>query len=139
MGRSVPTSQPGATGLPCVSCRLLGYRLVARYWTVDEARAALPRVRELVRRIMGAVGSTALAETNGHTPDNADVQAAMAELAADDIVLRDPSVGLIDFPARGADGIVYLLCWRADEDDLGWWHLPEDGFAGRQPLPRDPE
>jgi hypothetical protein len=45
---------------------------------------------------------------------------------------------LIDFHARGADGVVYLLCWRLDEPDLGWWHLPEEGFAGRKPLPRDP-
>ena len=52
-------------------------------------------------------------------------------------MLRDPSVGLIDFHARGPDGVVYLLCWRLDEPDLAWWHLPEDGFAGRKPLPRD--
>jgi len=33
---------------------------------------------------------------------------------------------------------VYLLCWRDPEADLTWWHLPEEGFAGRKPLPRDP-
>ena len=43
----------------------------------------------------------------------------------------------LDESARGADGVVYLLCWRLDEPDLAWWHLPEDGFAGRKPLPRD--
>ena len=25
-----------------------------------------------------------------------------------------------------------------EEDDLEWWHLPDEGFAGRKPLPRDP-
>jgi hypothetical protein len=46
---------------------------------------------------------------------------------------------LVDFPARGEDGVVYLLCYRLDEPDLEWWHRPEDGFAGRRRLPRDPE
>jgi hypothetical protein len=27
------------------------------------------------------------------------------------------------------------LCWQLGEDDLGWWHFPDEGFAGRHPLP----
>jgi hypothetical protein len=27
-----------------------------------------------------------------------------------------------------------LLCWLENEDTIGWWHLPEHGFAGRRPL-----
>lgn len=77
---------------------------------------------------------------NGHGPQpGEDVRAALAELAADDIVVRDPAAGLIDFPALGDDGVVYFLCYRIDEDALDWWHLPEEGFAGRKPLPRRPE
>ena len=110
-----------------------------RYWTVDEARAALPRVRELVQLVRRAALVGARVNGNGHGPrPAADVRAALEELAADDIVVRDPATGLIDFPALGDDGVVYFLCWRLDEDDLVWWHLPEEGFAGRKPLPRDP-
>jgi len=108
-----------------------------RYWTVDEARAYLPRLRELVERIRRASLAAARTRGNGHGPATDDVRDALDELAENDIVLRDPSVGLIDFHARGPDGVVYLLCWRLDEPDLAWWHLPEDGFAGRKPLPRD--
>jgi hypothetical protein len=107
-----------------------------RFWTVDEARAYLPRLRELVRAVQGAAVAVAHARSNGHGPVGTDVTDAMAELEAGDIVLRDPVTGLIDFHAQGDDGVVYLLCWRADEDDLAWWHLPEEGFAGRKPLPR---
>ena len=57
---------------------------------------------------------------------------------AGDIVLRDISRGLIDFHCRGDDGVIYFLCWLRDEDDLEWWHLPEEGFAGRKRLPRVP-
>lgn len=68
-----------------------------------------------------------------------DVQSAVAELADKGIVLRDPQTGLVDFPAITEKGVVYLLCWKRDEDDLGWWHFAEEGFAGRRPLPVPPD
>jgi hypothetical protein len=112
-----------------------------RYWTVDEASAYLPRLAELVAGIREAVGVAARASTNGHrrVGPSIDPRQAIAELQNGDIILRDPEQGIIDFHARGQDGVVYLLCWRLGEDELGWWHLPEEGFAGRKPLPRDPE
>jgi hypothetical protein len=111
-----------------------------RFWTVDEARGYLPRVRQLLEVIRGVATGAAKSTTNGHGPvGSADsVQATLEELREGDIILRDAESGLIDFHARGADGVVYLLCWRDGDDDLGWWHLPEEGFAGRKPLPRDP-
>jgi hypothetical protein len=66
------------------------------------------------------------------------VQASLEELRDGDIILRDAESGLIDFHARGSDGVVYFLCWRDGDSDLGWWHLPEEGFPGRKPLPRVP-
>jgi hypothetical protein len=60
--------------------------------------------------------------------------AASAELEAVDIVLRDPERGLVDFPSIRAGREIYL-CWLVDqEDEVGWWHEPETGFAGRRPL-----
>ena len=111
-----------------------------RYWTVDEARAYLPRLRELVATVheVATVGDRAPGNGKGRTEPAADVAAALQELEEGSIVLRDPSTGLVDFPARGEDGVVYFLCYRLDEDDLEWWHLPEDGFPGRKRLPRDP-
>ena len=117
-----------------------------RYWTVGEARAFLPRLRELVAVVQASALVASRAAGNGHAGNGqavgvdgaADAAAALAELEAEGIVVRDPVSGLIDFPAEGADGVVYLLCYRMDEEDLAWWHLPEDGFAGRRPLPRDP-
>ena len=112
-----------------------------RYWTVSEAQAYLPRLRELVAVVQDAGLVAERAGGNGHGKEATDdeVRAALAELEAGDIVLRHLRSGLVDFPALGKDGVVYLLCYRLDEDDLTWWHRPEDGFAGRQPLPRDPE
>ena len=50
------------------------------------------------------------------------------------IELKDYSRGLIDFPSMRGERIV-LLCWQLGEgDQIEWWHEPEAGFTGRQPL-----
>lgn len=109
---------------------------MTRYWTVDEAREYLPRARELVGVVRLATDAVARAKANGHGPSRQQIDAAIAELRDGDIVVRDPQTGLLDFHALGPDGVVYFLCWREDDDELAWWHLPEEGFAGRKPLPR---
>ena len=110
-----------------------------RYWTVEEARAYLPRLTELLVALRGAAGVATRARSNGHRQPATDMDPrdVLDELEQGDIVLRDPEQGLIDFHAVGPDGVVYLLCWRLGEEDLAWWHLPDEGFAGRRPLPRE--
>ena len=109
-----------------------------RFWTVEEARAYLPRVKELV----GTIRVAALVRAGRHPSPNGnrslliDAEEAYQELRKGDIILRDATTGLLDFHARGSDGVVYYLCWKLGEDELAWWHLPEDGFPGRRPLPR---
>lgn len=49
------------------------------------------------------------------------------------VILRDINEGLLDFPAC-ENGLHYLLCWRRDEDDIGYWHGEKDGFSGRKTL-----
>jgi len=108
-----------------------------RYWTVEEARGYLPRLRHLVEVVRSAATLSMVARANGRArPPGDDPRAALAELEAGDIVLRDARRGLVDFHAQGGDGVVYQLCYRLDEEDLSWWHLPGEGFAGRKPLPR---
>jgi hypothetical protein len=115
---------------------------LVRIWTVTEAREYLPRARQLVELLRDAVAVAGRAKGNGHGTAPVEepalsIQDAMVELEAGDIIVRDPERGLIDFPARGEDGVLYYLCWITTEDDLEWWHLPEEGFAGRKRLPRD--
>ncbi len=57
----------------------------------------------------------------------------ISEIANTGVILRDIHAGLLDFPSMEA-GFEYLLCWRMDEDDINYWHLADDGFAGRKPL-----
>jgi len=84
------------------------------------------------RAPLRARGTVATAED---APLDLDPAQALAELEESGIVLRDAARGLVDFPALHPSGRVVQLCWQMGEDDLGWWHLPEDGFAGRRRLP----
>ena len=120
-----------------------------RYWTVDEANAALGWVSEVVARAQSlwdgyrrhTVRRSRLVRQNGHglvPADPSPIQSCIDELAAQGIVLRDIERGLIDFPALPPSGRWYWLCWLAGEDAVEWWHWPEDGFAGRTPLDDPP-
>ncbi len=119
-------------------------------WTVEDANAALPRVRDVVRRIRALVGehreqaerSATRRAGNGHAPGDtrqSELRAALEELTRDGIVLRDVDNGLVDFPARSASGRQYWLCWLVDEPEVAWWHWPDTGFAGRRPLSDPPQ
>jgi hypothetical protein len=121
-----------------------------RHYTVEQANAALPWVSERLARIHDATavldepGSTEALErldpTHGPSYPGRRVAGAvlgllgaMTQLEALDIVLRDPHRGLVDFPSI-RDGAEVYLCWQLNEDRVAWWHQPEAGFAGRQPL-----
>jgi hypothetical protein len=112
-----------------------------RYWNVEEARAFLPRLRVLLESIQELASRPVRAASNGHAQLERDesrpgARESLEELERNDIILRDPATGIVDFRALGDDGTEYLLCWRPEDGDLGWWHLPDEGFARRKPLPR---
>ena len=121
-----------------------------RHYTIEEARAQLPWVtarlhavrhaRERLtdadarRRLAdGAPGNGGGAAGKGVSEAFLELQAGMAAFERREIVLRDLDRGLIDFPAL-RDGREVYLCWIDGEDDIGFWHDLDAGFAGRQPL-----
>ena len=122
----------------------------ARHYTVEQANAALPWVSERLLRIRDALGELLAPDSTraleqidtdrgGGYPGRAaagatlTLVAAAGQLQAVDVVLRDPASGLIDFPSI-RDGEEVYLCWRPGEERVGWWHEPDAGLAGRQPL-----
>jgi hypothetical protein len=124
---------------------------VVRFWTLDEATAALPEVRALVMRLRelvaaartSATGNGAKPSGNGHGPamqaNDTELRDILETLTDQGIIVRDPDRGLIDFPARTTDGRTYLLCWLDGEETIDWWHWEDTGFAGRTPLSAPPE
>ncbi len=130
-----------------------------RYFTAAEANDLLAEVRPLVERMVSHRRSLAVATVrhariaakiagNGggvrpHEVDElqgaieaeaAEVVACVEQLHALGAVVKDLDEGLVDFPALRGDEEV-LLCWRLGEDEVGFWHSADEGFAGRRPLP----
>ena len=105
-----------------------------------EHIAALERQEELERKIRGNGGGIPPAQLADAT---AEVDAAARRLAklvdeinASGAEVKDLETGLIDFPAL-RNGETVLLCWQLGEDEIGFWHGTDDGYAGRRPLPLD--
>lgn len=48
--------------------------------------------------------------------------------------LKGLQPGLVDFPGL-IDGEPVLLCWQQGETQVRYYHLEDEGFAGRRPLP----
>lgn len=100
----------------CLAALDAGRRDVAR----PAEAAALPAAPAALRRLTAQL--------------SADVQAALGELAALGLECKGLDVGLVDFPAE-VDGAPAFLCWQLGEPAVAWWHRPDTGFTGRQPIP----
>jgi hypothetical protein len=127
---------------------------MAKLFSIAEANALLPRLREILQELRGLVdqaerleievgAAEAKLRTNGHTVSSepyqrraaarASLNALIAQVHELGIELKDPRSGLVDFPHE-RDGEVVYLCWKLDEAEVAYWHPIETGFAGRQPL-----
>lgn len=132
-----------------------------RHFTPDEANAALADVRPLVEQMVeqrrahvdalarqeelearirgngGGIPPAELADAAAEVEREARALAhVIDELAGRGVQVKDIDTGLVDFPAL-RHGETVLLCWRLGEDEVGYWHTLEAGFAGRRPLPLD--
>jgi hypothetical protein len=121
-----------------------------RHYSLDEASELLPWVAERLTRMRSArdrlgdaearAALTSAGQGNGGGRPGKVVSEAflelretMLELHEREIVLRDLDRGLVDFPALRGGEEVYL-CWEEGEPEIGFWHEPGAGFAGRRPL-----
>ena len=135
-----------------------------RIFTVGEANALLPHLREVLKRIgdlRGLVGERTdhlkildviwgrkVAEEDN--PDHVEFQKHRRVIggAVEEIerLIREEILALgVRFPQGGLeyglldfptslDGRIVHLCWRLGEKEIEAWHEVEDGFAGRRPL-----
>jgi hypothetical protein len=131
-----------------------------RIFTVEEAEELLGQVEPLVRTItenrkavLHLGNELATIQENARTGERRveaselinmqteldflvriinDSLEAIEELGAQP---KDLDTGLIDFPAI-IDGEEVLLCWKLGEESIGFYHGPEEGFAGTKPLNR---
>ena len=57
----------------------------------------------------------------------------LANISRTGAELKDPDIGLVDFPAW-KDGVEVFLCWRMDEEKVSHWHGKDAGYMGRMPI-----
>ena len=132
-----------------------------KYFTVAEANATLPLIRAIVRDItalwqelQGRQDRLArLQQPDEKHPGDAyqeELQQIEAEVERDEdrlreyvqeltnlgVELKDPGIGLIDFPGW-INGHEVCLCWRYGEPEVAYWHEVQAGYAGRQRLQAD--
>ena len=131
----------------------------ARLFTLEEANALVPRVRELFesihermerlgelqqqlesfrsRKRQGEHGdgeSKLVADALGKAGSLSDeIRDLILEVQSIGCEVKDLGQGLVDFRAEREERVVYL-CWKLGEDQIRFWHELDTGFAGRQPL-----
>jgi hypothetical protein len=123
--------------------------VAGKIFTPKDANKTLPLVRRITADVLER--GRELADLNRSVEDRddlsvekadrlhvleAELQELFSELEAIGCSYRDWSFdkGLVDFPAE-IDGERVLLCWRSDEPEVRYYHSPEAGYAGRQPIP----
>ena len=121
-----------------------------KHYTLEEARALLPQIREwlveihqlrrrlkpLDQRIEQLLAGGA--DIGGSSVQSqarllADLQRVVREFHSREIQIKDIDRGLIDFPAIMDDREVFY-CWELEDEDIEFWHELDSGFAGRERL-----
>lgn len=121
-----------------------------KHYTVEQARALLPKIREWLaslEHLRARIGKleTRIAsllqqghDTGGNSVNEwvrclGDFKGILNEFHSREIQLKDLERGLIDFPSLRGDREIFL-CWEKDEEDIEHWHELDTGYAGREPL-----
>ncbi len=121
-----------------------------KHYTREQVRSLLPQVRiwlaQLTERreelqkqekrlhsMMSPGRDIGGATINGWVRTLAAIQGLLLEFYSREIQIKDLERGLLDFPAL-LEGREVFLCWESAEEDVGFWHDLESGYAGRQPL-----
>jgi hypothetical protein len=67
------------------------------------------------------------------TERKAEIVRLINRIEAHGCVVKDPDLGLLDFPSMREGRPVYL-CWKAGESELCHWHGTDESFVDRKPL-----
>jgi hypothetical protein len=120
------------------------------FYSVEEANALVPKLTPLLQRIRDTQQALAEDKTVAAVRQKASqnggglpgrhlseltrtLERDLHQLQEWGIVLRDPSIGLIDF-FHQRQGETVFLCWKLGESKVEWWHPVDTGIAGRQRL-----
>ena len=128
------TFTPDEANALLLELRPVAERLVEHKRRLDAAEDAR---RSLVARI-GANGGDITPSDVAEVTERVEREARtigglVDQIQAHGVQIKDLNVGLLDFPWLH-EGEVALLCWRLGEEEIGYWHGMDEGYAGRKPL-----
>lgn len=99
---------------------------------IRDAREAVIRSSEQVKERVASDGGGVAGEP-AYWEAARTLRAELEYLAAEEVVLRDPGAGLVDFLGE-VEGRRVWLCWRVGEEHVAHFHELDSGFASRRPL-----
>lgn len=137
---------------------------MARFFTSGEVDALLPRLSELTETMMDRHRQASelarrlreeqerVHAAGGPLVDRRDwkaraerldgltieVRAAIEAIGEMGGAVKDPEIGLVDFPGRVPEVMgdtPVNLCWKHGEAAVRFWHGLDEGYAKRKPLP----
>ena len=94
----------------------------------DGIRQHQPELLALVEKSAGNGGNATLSKV---LPEFDKLDALLHQILKMGIVVKDVTVGLVDFPAVRGDRVVNL-CWKYGEESVRYWHERDAGFAERK-------
>jgi hypothetical protein len=101
------------------------------FFTPKQANEFLPEVKATVQRIISIKKEADGLKEEEMTDAMERLEKEIQKLEELGCVLKDMSIGLIDFPAVRLGTRVWL-CWKLDEAKVSFWHELHEGFAGRK-------
>jgi hypothetical protein len=107
------------------------------FFTPAEANDLLPEIEKTVAQISDIKkGSEMLSDEAEMADAMGHLQNEIQKLEDLGCVLKDLSIGLVDFPAVRL-GVRAWLCWKSGEKKVEFWHGLHEGFANRKPVNED--
>jgi hypothetical protein len=135
-----------------------------RFFTLAEANVLLPGIRKRLLRMMQLSAHLRGSSDGDKTPtppgtpwladpvvaaweaQSSETSTALAtclyetlseELRAFEaigVVIKDLTIGLVDFPSYLDGTTEVVLCWKVDEADVRHYHHPHSGYRSRKPV-----
>jgi hypothetical protein len=103
------------------------------FFTPSQANDLLPQIKEILGKIIEIKKATEKLNDSEMRRAMVSLQREVKKLEDLGCVLKDPNIGLVDFPAVRL-GVRVLLCWKLGEETVSFWHNLNDGFTGRKPV-----
>jgi len=126
-----------------------------KYFTNDEADALIPELEKIFDAVAGLTAQAELKAAGlRKRMDKGDVDQAAAAIERSQLQFLAQGINdwmqkifelgalpkgvnpaLVDFPSR-IDGREAYLCWKLGEKKVSHYHLVDEGFSTRKPLPK---